>query len=363
MNRAAERTVASPTLAQRRRGVGIVPRGGCWRCDILVFRCFLLLSSMALPTVPLLALTALLAALVALSTAVTTPVPLGCYRDAQTARLFKKQLANMPANASTPALCASSCSKAAVGAHQKYTLIGIEDATQCFCGGDASAPWGKVKLARIGDDQCGNKCAGTSTSNCGGSWAASVYWVGSGPGPAVPPPPPPPDAGPPGPHVAPPAPKPTFDCDPTWPMCNTSLSLDERVSDFMSSLSTADKLGILGQQTPGSRDGKTLWSRGYNWWTEDLHGARIGCPRRTVNGSNLPFGRCPTIFPEANAIGNSFNSSLFWKVGEAISTEERVFYTFGVINGLSVFAPQLNLNANPLWGRNMECPGALRHVL
>ena len=24
---------------------------------------------------------------------------------------------------------------------------------------------------------------------------------------------------------------------------------------------------------------------------------------------------------------------------------------------LSVFAPQLNLNANPLWGRNMECPG------
>ena len=310
----------------------------------------------------------LLTALAAPSTALSDPVSLGCYRDAQASRLFKKQLPDMPANASTPALCASSCSKAA-GAratHQEYTLIGIEDATQCFCGGDASAPWGKVKLARIGDDRCGNKCAGASASKCGGSWTVSVYWVGSSPAPpvpATPPPPPPPDAGPTGPHVAPPEPKPTFDCDSAWPMCNTSLPLDERVSDFMSSLSTADKLGILGQQTPGSRDGKTLWSRGYNWWTEDLHGARIGCPRRTVNGSSLPFGRCPTIFPEANAIGNSFNSSLFWKVGEAISTEERVFYSYGVINGLSVFAPQLNLNANPLWGRNMECPGTLRHVL
>ena len=157
--------------------------------------------------------------------------------------------------------------------------------------------------------------------------------------------------------MAPPPPLPTFDCDPAWPLCNTSLPLDERITDFMSSLSTNDKMGILGQQTPGQRDGKSLWSRGYNWWTEDLHGARIGCPRRNVNGANLPFGRCPTIFPEANTIGNSFNESLFHMVGEAISTEERVFYTYGVVNGLSVFAPQINLNANPLWGRNMECPG------
>ena len=90
-------------------------------------------------------------------------------------------------------------------------------------------------------------------------------------------------------------------------MCNTKLPLDERIADFMSSMSTAEKMNMLGQRCPGgdcgTRDGKNLWSRGYNWWTEDLHGIRTGCP----NG----FGRCATQFPEANLLGCSFNESLF----------------------------------------------------
>ena len=294
------------------------------------------------------------------------PKPLGCYRDTHDTRLFAKALPDMtPAN-STPVICAAACAKAG----PQFTLIGIEDATQCFCGGDAATPWTKVKGAVIGDGLCDVACSppGQPTSRCGGNWAVSVYWVGSAPAPPPPPAPPgpqptpgkpgAPDKGPPGPHVAPPAPRPTFGCpDASWPMCNTSLSLDARVADFMSALSVSDKIAILGQHPSGSRDGHSLWPRGYNFWTEDLHGARIGCPRRMVNGSNLPFGRCPTIFPEANTIGNSFNATLFRMVGEAISTEDRVFYTYGVVNGLSVFAPQINLNANPLWGRNMECPG------
>ena len=55
-------------------------------------------------------------------------------------------------------------------------------------------------------------------------------------------------------------------------------------------------------------------SRGYNWWTEDLHGLRVGCPK---DGQGRPFGRCPTQFPEANLLGCSFNSSLFSLVAEA----------------------------------------------
>ena len=287
---------------------------------------------------------------------VGAPQPLGCFADSHDshARLFAKSAPDMKPTASTPAVCAQACAKLG----NEFTLVGIEDSTQCFCGGDAGTPWSKVKGQVTSSNSCSAACsAPDSSSKCGGSWVLSVYWMGSGPAPKPPHSPTTPDAGPAGPHVAPPPARPTFDCDPAWALCNTSLSLDERVADFMSQLSTSDMMGILGQQTPGTRDGKPLWSRGYNFWTEDLHGARIGCPRRNVNGSNLPFGRCPTIFPEANTIGNSFNESLFHRVGEAISTEERVFYTYGVVNGLSVFAPQINLNANPFWGRNMECPG------
>ena len=131
-----------------------------------------------------------------------------------------------------------------------------------------------------------------------------------------------------GPHVDPPPPQPVIGCaNASWPMCDTRLSVDERVSDFMSALTVADKMQILGQNTAGTRDGHSLWgSRGYNFWTEDLHGLRVGCPRRGPD--KLPFGRCATQFPEANALGCSFNASLFAMVGDAIATEDRVYYTY-----------------------------------
>jgi len=40
---------------------------------------------------------------------------------------------------------------------------------------------------------------------------------------------------------------------------------------------------------------------------------------------------------------------------QRILRQDRVYYSYGLVNGLSVFAPQVNLNAQPLWGRNMEC--------
>ena len=40
----------------------------------------------------------------------------------------------------------------------------------------------------------------------------------------------------------------------------------------------------------------------------------------------------------------------------------RAFYNVGGLNGLTFFAPQINLASNPLWGRNMECPGEDPHL-
>jgi hypothetical protein len=252
------------------------------------------------------------------------PKSMGCYGDGDGhggsgPRLFPAaKQPDMPANNATPAACAAACHKAS----PQSALVGIEDATQCMCG-DASL-WAKVRAARVPDDKCTATCNPAGSGNCGGGWMLSVYWIGSSPAPPVPPSPPPP---PPGKPVAPPAPKPVFDCDPAWPMCNTSLSLDERIADFMSSMSTSNKMNMLGQRCGGSdcgtRDGKNLFSRGYNWWTEDLHGLRVGCPK---DGQGRPFGRCPTQFPEANLLGCSFNESLFSMLAEAISTEDRVYY-------------------------------------
>ena len=90
-------------------------------------------------------------------------------------------------------------------------------------------------------------------------------------------------------------------------------------------------------------DGTPLVARPVSWWNEALHGIARGCGEK-----------CATQFPEANAMSMSFNATLWRMIGETISTEGRAFFHVGGLNGLTFFTPQLNMAANPLWGRNME---------
>ena len=77
-------------------------------------------------------------------------------------------------------------------------------------------------------------------------------------------------------------------------------------------------------------------------------------------------------------MSSSFNATLWHLIGDAISTEARAAYNQGGLNGLTFFAPQvqslhrgacteacvsqINMASNPLWGRNMECPGEDPHL-
>jgi hypothetical protein len=129
------------------------------------------------------------------------------------------------------------------------------------------------------------------------------------------------------------------------------------VDDFISHLSVTDKVKLLGQQDVGSINGTSLWPRGYHFWNEALHGLCKGCASPTKGGCTT--GRCcATQFPAPNGLGCAMNRTLWKAIGTAISTEARTFYKYNAdVNGLGFFAPQLNLWANPLWGRNMEAPG------
>ena len=50
-------------------------------------------------------------------------------------------------------------------------------------------------------------------------------------------------------------------------------------------------------------------------------------------------------------MSTSFNATLWHMIGDTISTEGRAFYNVGGLNGLTFFAPQLNMASNPLWVR------------
>lgn len=88
----------------------------------------------------------------------------------------------------------------------------------------------------------------------------------------------------------------------------------------------------------------------YNWWNEGLHGvARAGTA---------------TMFPQAIALGASFDEELLKEIGEVIAVETRAKYNESIkegdrdiYKGLTVWSPNVNLFRDPRWGRGHETYG------
>ena len=88
----------------------------------------------------------------------------------------------------------------------------------------------------------------------------------------------------------------------------------------------------------------------YNWWNEGLHGvARAGVA---------------TMFPQAIAMGATFDDELLKEVGDVIATEARAKYNeqvkYGdrdIYKGLTIWSPNVNLFRDPRWGRGHETYG------
>ncbi len=96
----------------------------------------------------------------------------------------------------------------------------------------------------------------------------------------------------------------------------------------------------------------------YNWWNEALHG--------------VAQGRA-TVFPQAIALGATWDPDLIHRVADAISTEARAKYheaqrrppvtevapgaAPGRTAGLTYWSPNINIFRDPRWGRGQETYG------
>lgn len=128
---------------------------------------------------------------------------------------------------------------------------------------------------------------------------------------------------------------------------DTSLSFEMRVDDLISRMTLEEKASQLGNW---SRPIPRLGVPGYNWWSEALHGvARNGVA---------------TVFPQAVALGATFDPEAVHAMGEAISNEARVKYNeagydkdHGIYQGLTFWSPNVNIFRDPRWGRGQETYG------
>jgi len=112
-------------------------------------------------------------------------------------------------------------------------------------------------------------------------------------------------------------------------------SYNGRLSDLVGLMTVDEK---IGQLTNRSDSIPRLGVSKYNYWSEALHGI-------------LDIG--VTSFPQAVALGSTWDPDLVYRVATAISDEARVKNNIEG-KGLSYWSPTVNIARDPRWGRNEE---------
>eukprot|EP00040_Diaphanoeca_grandis_P037541 m.245586 g.245586 ORF g.245586 m.245586 type:complete len:1015 (+) comp33837_c3_seq28:144-3188(+) len=138
----------------------------------------------------------------------------------------------------------------------------------------------------------------------------------------------------------------------SFPFCNTSLSLDERLDDLVARATCAEKaLVMTSNGSPIPRLGVPMLGS-----AEDTHGVDVNC----IPQSNLPAGYnatgCATTFPNGPGLGASFNRKLWTQIGATIGREARGMNNMRA-SPLYFLDPDINLLRDPRWGRAQEVPG------
>ncbi len=112
-------------------------------------------------------------------------------------------------------------------------------------------------------------------------------------------------------------------------------SYKDRLSDLINLMTVDEK---IKQLTNESDSIPRLGVAKYNYWSEALHGL---------------LASDATSFPQAVAMGSTWDPDLILRVGTAISDEARA-YNVAYGKGLTYWSPTINIARDPRWGRNEE---------
>lgn len=125
------------------------------------------------------------------------------------------------------------------------------------------------------------------------------------------------------------------------PFRNADLPLEDRVADLVSRFTLEEKIESMVQYQPAI---ERLGVRAYKHGTEAAHG--------------MAWLGEATSFPQPIGLGCTWNEELMEKIGSAIGDEARVFYDRNPeLNGLTLWAPTVDMERDPRWGRTEEAYG------
>lgn len=125
------------------------------------------------------------------------------------------------------------------------------------------------------------------------------------------------------------------------PYMNTELEAKARAEDLVSRLTLEEKIESMVQYQPAI---ERLGIRAYKHGTEAAHG--------------MAWLGEATSFPQPIGLGCTWNPELMKEIGSAIGDEARVFYQRNPeVNGLTLWAPTVDMERDPRWGRTEEAYG------
>ncbi|KFN10074.1 glycoside hydrolase family 3 protein [Paenibacillus macerans] len=132
----------------------------------------------------------------------------------------------------------------------------------------------------------------------------------------------------------------------SYPYQNPDLPLMERVNDLISRFMLEEKIELMCQyQTDIPRLGVNKYKHG----TEGAHGVAW-------------LGEA-TVFPQNTGLACTWNPELLQKIGSVIGDEARVYYQRDpAANGLTIWAPTVDMERDPRWGRTEEAYGEDPHL-
>jgi len=130
---------------------------------------------------------------------------------------------------------------------------------------------------------------------------------------------------------------------------DTSLSPEARAKDLVARMTLEEKAAQMQDNAPAI---PRLGLKRYGWWNEVLHGlARAGHS---------------TVYPQAIGLAATWDTSLMYDIGDAISDEGRASHNAALLRdptgtdryyGVNYWSPNINIFRDPRWGRGQETYG------
>ncbi|MGN0670682.1 MAG: glycoside hydrolase family 3 N-terminal domain-containing protein, partial [Oscillospiraceae bacterium] len=133
---------------------------------------------------------------------------------------------------------------------------------------------------------------------------------------------------------------------PKYKFQDTSLSVDERVNALLEELTLDEKLLLI---TTYQNEIPRLGIKAFPIGSEAARGLLV---RRDENDANCPESPT-TVFPEPFSVSATFDAGLMEEIGAIAATEARIYNKEGK-STLCLWAPTVDLERDPRWGRNEE---------